>query len=51
MGMHEILRLRDKFSSRLSLSTFHNIFLAGGQLPFDLVEKRLAYARVRMEKG
>ena len=42
MGMHEVLRLRRRFSSHLTLKTFHDIFLEGGQLPFHLVERRLA---------
>ncbi|MFC1821637.1 DUF885 family protein [Thermodesulfobacteriota bacterium] len=51
MGMYEILRLREQFSSRLALTTFHDMFLAGGQLPFDLLEKRLEAAGVRREKS
>lgn len=39
LGMYEIMRLREEFSSRLK--AFHNIFLGGGEIPFYLVEKRL----------
>jgi hypothetical protein len=41
MGNHEIIRLREQFSSRLSLNAFHDTLLGGGEIPFHLVEKRL----------
>lgn len=41
IGMHEILRLRQRFAPIVRLKTFHDILLTGGQLPFHLVEKRL----------
>jgi hypothetical protein len=41
MGNHEIIGLREQFSSRLTLKTFHDTLLDGGQLPFYLVERRL----------
>ena len=41
MGSHEILRLRERFASTAGLRTFHDILLGGGQLPFDLLERRL----------
>ena len=41
MGMHEIIRLREKHSSRLGHRIFHNTLLGGGEIPFYLVEKRL----------
>ncbi len=41
MGMHEIIQLREKFSSRLGLKLFHDTLLGGGEIPFHLVEKRL----------
>ena len=41
VGMREILRMRERFSSHLSLKTFHDTLLGGGQLPFHLVERRL----------
>lgn len=41
MGSHEILELRRRFSPMLGLKEFHEILLAGGQLPFYLVERRL----------
>ena len=41
IGMHEILKIRKRFSSHLALKTFHDTLLGGGQLPFHLVERRL----------
>ena len=41
MGSHEILELRRRFAPSMGLKAFHEILLAGGQLPFHLVEKRL----------
>jgi hypothetical protein len=41
IGMHEILRIRERFSSHSALKTFHDTLLGGGQLPFRLVERRL----------
>ncbi len=40
-GNHEIIRLREQFSSGLSLKAFHDTLLGGGEIPFHLVEKRL----------
>lgn len=44
LGMHEIVRLRDEYSGRLGLKGFHDTLLAGGQIRFDLAEKRLEAA-------
>lgn len=44
LGMRELQRLRDRFSSHLGLKTFHDTVLQGGQITFDLVEKRLEAA-------
>ena len=41
MGKHEIIRLREKFSSHLGVKFFHDTLLSGGEIPFHLVEKRL----------
>ena len=41
MGNHEIIRLREQFSSRLDLKAFHDTLLGGGEIPFHFVEKRL----------
>jgi len=41
MGMYEIIELRKQFEPRLGLKNFHDILLGGGEIPFDLVEKRL----------
>jgi len=40
MGMHEILTLRRKFSSRCGMKRFHDILLDGGEIPFNLVERK-----------
>jgi hypothetical protein len=40
--MYEILRLREKYRSRLALRDFHDGLVGGGQLSFDLVERRIA---------
>jgi hypothetical protein len=41
MGNHEIVRLREQFSSRLGQKAFHDTLLGGGEIPFHLVEKKL----------
>jgi uncharacterized protein (DUF885 family) len=41
MGAYEINRLRDEFSSRMGIKSFHDTLLNGGQIPFHLAEKRL----------
>ena len=40
MGMHEILSFRKRFSSRLTLKTFHDTLFEGGKLPLYLFEIR-----------
>jgi hypothetical protein len=40
MGMHEILTLREQFSSRCGMKRFHDILLGGGEIPFNLVERK-----------
>ena len=45
MGMHEMIRLRERFSSKLGLKAFHDTLLGGGEIPFHLVEKRMAASR------
>ncbi|UCF56649.1 MAG: DUF885 family protein, partial [Deltaproteobacteria bacterium] len=49
MGNHEIVRLREQFSSRLGIKRFHDTLLGGGQLPFHLVERRLGASGVGLE--
>lgn len=44
LGMYEIRRLKARYASRLGLSRFHNTLLHGGQIAFDLAEKRLQSA-------
>ncbi len=46
MGMYEITRLREQFSPRLGLKAFHDTLLGGGQLPFQLIRKRLEVSGV-----
>jgi len=46
MGMHEIMKLRKRFSSKLTLKTFHDTLLGGGQLPFHFVDMRLEAVNV-----
>jgi hypothetical protein len=41
IGKFEIDRLKSKFISTLGLKRFHDALLEGGQIPFELIEKRL----------
>jgi len=41
IGKFEIERLKKRFAPRIGIKNFHNYLLAGGQLPFDLIEKRM----------
>lgn len=41
IGKFEIERLRKKFAPRLGINNFHNCLLDDGQIPFDLLEKRM----------
>ncbi|MGD8229853.1 MAG: DUF885 family protein [Desulfobacteraceae bacterium] len=41
MGNHEIVELREQFSSRLGQRAFHDTLLGGGEIPFHLVERKL----------
>ncbi len=41
MGKFEIERLKRRFSSRLGLKKFHDLLLAGGEIPFSLLAKRM----------
>jgi len=47
VGMYEIIRLRDRFSTRMEQKEFHDILLGGGQIPFHLAERRLDAYRAR----
>lgn len=44
LGLKEMLRLRNLYAHRLGAVHFHKMILGGGQLPFTLVEQRLASA-------
>jgi uncharacterized protein (DUF885 family) len=50
MGTYEILRLRDKFLAQLGPKAFHDTLLAGGEIPFHLVEKRLEAHSAKKER-
>jgi hypothetical protein len=41
LGSHEILNLKERYGTLLSVDRFHEILLEGGELPFHLIEKRL----------
>ena len=41
IGKFEIDRLKKKFSVKLGLKKFHQLLLEGGQIPFDLIERRM----------
>jgi hypothetical protein len=42
LGRYELSRLRESYGSRLDRDGFHREILQGGELPFHLIEKRLA---------
>jgi hypothetical protein len=42
IGKFEFDRLKGQFAPKLGLKKFHDFILQGGQLPFDLIERRLA---------
>jgi len=41
IGKFEIDRLKERFSGKMGLKGFHDFLLEGGQIPFDLIEKRI----------
>ena len=41
IGKFEFDNLRKKFSSKLGLKKFHDLVLREGEIPFELLEKRL----------
>lgn len=41
LGRYEIMNLRRCYEKQLGLSRFHQLLLEGGELPFQLIEKRL----------
>lgn len=41
MGKYEITRLRKKFAAKLGLRKFHDLIVNSGEIPFDLLEKRI----------
>ncbi|NVL90026.1 MAG: DUF885 family protein [Desulfobacterales bacterium] len=40
LGRYEIMRLRETYGVRMGLDWFHRQLLKGGELPFNLIEKR-----------
>ncbi len=42
LGRYELTRLREAYEGQLGRDGFHREILEGGELPFDLIEKRLA---------
>lgn len=42
LGRYEILRLKDAYGNRMGSERFHTFLLEGGELPFHLIEERLA---------
>ena len=42
LGRYELTRLRETYGSQLGRDGFHRAILQGGELPFHLIEKRLA---------
>lgn len=40
LGRYELMQLRKKYVPRMGLDRFHEEILAGGQLPFQLIDKR-----------
>jgi len=51
IGRYEFTRLREKYGSRLGRDGFHWEVLHGGELPFHLIEKRLAECGRRKGEG
>ena len=41
IGTYEIDLLKKRYASQLGLKKFHEILLEGGQIPFQLIERRL----------
>jgi len=49
IGKFEIERLKKKFAPKLGLKKFHQLLLQGGQIPFELVERRIEAQRCRKD--
>lgn len=45
VGKFELERLRRKFAARIGLKKFHDLILNSGQIPFDLLERRINEAQ------
>ena len=46
LGRHEIMNLRQSYGKQLGLSRFHHKLLEGGELPFQLIERRLKFSEL-----
>ncbi len=44
LGRNEFMRLRNTYTEGMARERFHTFILEGGQLPFRLIEERLAHA-------
>ena len=51
LGRFEIMRLRETYGPRMGLKRFHRFMLEGGELPFHLIEKRLAALASTQQDG
>jgi uncharacterized protein (DUF885 family) len=51
LGRFEIVRLREKYGPRMGLEQFHRVMLEGGELPFHMIEKRLAALGATQQEG
>ena len=51
LGRFEIMRLREMFGPRMGLNRFHRCILEGGELPFHMIEKRLAVLASTQQDG
>jgi hypothetical protein len=49
VGRHEFTRLRKEYGRQLGRDVFHQEVLNGGELPFHLIEKRLAELSAKVE--
>jgi uncharacterized protein (DUF885 family) len=51
LGRFEIMRLREMYGPRMGLERFHRFILEGGELPFHMIEKRLAALASTQQDG
>lgn len=46
LGRHEIMNLRQSYGKQLGLNRFHHKLLEGGELPFQLIERRFKFSEL-----